>query len=214
LGTVRMNQDKRDFDKEAAEWDEKPERAKMAQDVARAIREAVAFTGDMDVLDFGCGTGLLTLQIQPFVKSITGVYTSRGMMEVLRKKIESQNLSNVKTRFLDREKRDGLSGSFHLVVSSMTLHHVPEIGPLLRQFHGVLRPGGHLALADLDEEGGRFHADNTEVFHFGFDRAALRRAFEEAGFSDIRDLTAAEVEKTRPDIGTRKFSIFLVTGRK
>ena len=51
----------------------------------------------MDALDFGCGTGLVTLQLQPFLHSITGVDGSQGMIDILKQKIEKKNLTNVKT---------------------------------------------------------------------------------------------------------------------
>lgn len=209
-----MEDGKRDFDKEAAAWDEKPERVKMARDVLCSIVDVIRLNDGMDVLDFGCGTGLLTLLIRPFVKSVMGVDSSKGMLEVLQGKIEKQKFIHVKPHYLDLEKGDTLTGSYDLVVSSMTLHHVREIGPLLAQFNGILKPGGFLAIADLDSEEGRFHGENTGVFHFGFDRVALRLAFEQAGFEDVQDRTAAEVVKPSADGGKNKFSIFLVTGRK
>jgi len=54
-----------------------------------------------------------------------------GMLGVLRAKIENQDLTNIKTRLLDLEKGDLLEGNYHLIVCSMTLHHVREIKPLL-----------------------------------------------------------------------------------
>ncbi len=209
-----MNTETRDFDKEAAAWDEAPMRVKLANDVAGAIAESVALTSGMDVLDFGCGTGLLTLRLQPRVRSITGADSSRGMLDVLKAKIEKGNLPNVKTHYLDPDEGALPEGGYHLIVSSMTLHHIKEIGPLLDRFHKVAADGGHLCLADLDLDGGRFHDDNDGVFHFGFDRAALRAAFMEAGFGAVRDRTAAEVAKPGPDGETRRFTVFLMTGRK
>ncbi len=67
-----MTIEKRDFDKAAPTWDQEPQRVKLASDVARAIAETAHPDRGMDVLDFGCGTGLLTLQLQPLVRSITG----------------------------------------------------------------------------------------------------------------------------------------------
>jgi hypothetical protein len=68
-----MSTEKRDFDEAAPTWDQEPRRLKLASDVARAIIEAAQPSREMDVLDFGCGTGLLTLQLQPLVRSITGI---------------------------------------------------------------------------------------------------------------------------------------------
>jgi len=96
-----MNSQNRDFDKEAATWDENPGRVKMANNVANTILDAISLKNTMKVLDFGCGTGLLTLRLQPFVASITAVDSSAGMLEVLNRKIESQNITNITTEHLD-----------------------------------------------------------------------------------------------------------------
>jgi 2-polyprenyl-3-methyl-5-hydroxy-6-metoxy-1,4-benzoquinol methylase len=209
-----MSGKKMDFDKAAASWDREPVRVKLADDVARAITNAVAPDSGMDVMDFGCGTGLLTLRLGPFVHSITGVDSSRGMLDVLNAKIQNEGLKNVKTQYVDLDGGDALEGGYHLIVSSMTLHHVKEIQPLLDAFFKVTAPSGHLCLADLDLEGGRFHGNNDGVFHFGFERPMLRKAFMDAGFEDIRDATAAEVMK--PDAGgvMSRFTVFLMVGRK
>ncbi len=209
-----MNIERRDFDKEAAAWDEVPTRVKLANDIAAAISEEIVLIFNMDVLDFGCGTGLLTLQLQPAVHSITGVDSSPGMIDVLKAKIDKQNLSNVKTQCLDTDTGDRLEGSYHLIVTSMTLHHVKDIRPLLDQFYRIVVPSGYLCIADLDLDDGGFHGNNDGVFHFGFDRAVLRQYFMEAGFGDIRDRTAAEVMKPVSDGGIQPFSVFLMTGRK
>ena len=68
-----INTKKRNFDQEAAKWDQVPERVKVARDIAHSVIQEIILTPDMDVLDFGCGTGLLTFALQPFVRSITGV---------------------------------------------------------------------------------------------------------------------------------------------
>lgn len=209
-----MGDEKKDFDKEAASWDEQPARVKLAGDVADAITRNVELTPEMDVLDFGCGTGLLTLRLQPIVRSITGVDSSRGMLDVLEAKVARQKLGNVRTLRLDLDEGDVFRGSYDLIVSSMTLHHVREIQPLLAQFRNVAAPAGYLCIADLDFDGGRFHDSNVGVFHFGFDRAKLRGAFEKAGFGDVRDSTAAEVAKPTAGGETRRFTVFLLCGRK
>ncbi len=209
-----MGGEKWSFDKEAASWDDNPVRVGLAEDLANAISAEEILAPDMDVLDFGCGTGLLTLRLRPFVRSVTGVDSSRGMLGILEEKIENGSLNNITIRYLDLEKGDVLEGSYDLVVCSMTLHHVREIRPLLDQFHKITAPGGYLCIADLDPEDGRFHGENDSVFHLGFERAALRRALAEAGFDDIRDRTAAEVVKPVADEGMRSFSVFLITGRK
>ncbi|MFA5824075.1 MAG: class I SAM-dependent methyltransferase, partial [Thermodesulfovibrionales bacterium] len=145
-----MNIEKRDFDKEAATWDEAPARVKLANDIVAAISDEIVLTSNMDVLDFGCGTGLLTLRLQPVVHSITGVDSSQGMINVLKAKIDKQNLPNVRTQYIDTEKGNILGGNYNLIVSGMTLHHVKEIRSLIDRFYRIVAPSGYLCIADLD----------------------------------------------------------------
>ncbi|HQI27507.1 MAG TPA: class I SAM-dependent methyltransferase [Sedimentisphaerales bacterium] len=209
-----MSNERRDFDREAAAWDENPARVKLAEDVAGAILRQAAVNAEMDALDFGCGTGLLTLRLAPLVRSVTGVDSSQGMLDVLAAKVAKGNMNNVKTLCLDLDRGDTLPVSYDLIVSSMTLHHIERIDSLLAKFHAALLPGGRLCLADLDLDDGQFHSDNQGVFHFGFDRASLRRVLEDAGFANVQDATAAEVVKPGPDGKLRSFSILLMTGCK
>lgn len=168
----------------------------------------------MDIMDFGCGTGLLTIQLQPLVRSITGVDSSQGMLDIFNMKIAKLKLNKVNTVFVDLDKGDTLSGHYDLVLSNMTLHHIKEIEPLFAQFYKITTPDGYLCIADLDLDDGQFHDDNTGVFHFGFDRATLRKFFTEAGFGNVQDMGAAEVVKPSITGEMRQFPVFLMTGQK
>jgi len=214
LGGDDINTKKRDFDQESVNWDQVPGRVKVAKDIAHSMIQEITLTPEMDVLDFGCGTGLLTFSLQPFVRSITGVDSSQGMLDVFKTKIKEQNLNNVKAEYIDLDKGDVLMGSYNLIVSSMTLHHIKNITPLLKQFYSILRPSGQLAIADLDLDDGKFHSNNDGVFHFGFNREELRLIFMDAGFQNIQTRQAAEIEKPVSDGKNRIFTIFLMTARK
>jgi 2-polyprenyl-3-methyl-5-hydroxy-6-metoxy-1,4-benzoquinol methylase len=209
-----MNTKKRDFDKEAATWDEHPARVRLTKDIAHAISKQIVLTPEMDVMDFGCGTGLLTIQLQPLVSSVTGVDSSQGMLDIFNIKIAKLNLNKVNTALVDLDKGDALTGNYDLVLSNMTLHHIKEIEPLFDQFYKITVPAGYLCIADLDLDDGQFHEDNTGVFHFGFDRMTLRKIFTEAGFDNVRDVGAAEVVKHSIKGEMRRFTVFLMTGQK
>ncbi len=206
--------ERRDFNKEAAQWDANAFRVKLASDVSAAMISAVHPSKDMTVLDFGCGTGLVTLALQPLVKSITGADSSTGMLATLDAKIAAQKLGNVRTQHVDFENGQHVAGGYDLIVSSMVAHHVPDTLGLFREWHGLLLPGGQVCFADLDKEDGAFHGDNTGVFHLGFDRQQLRALLAEAGFTDIRDSTATVVRKEIEGQGPREFPIFLICARK
>lgn len=201
------------FDTRAATWDEEPRRVQLAREVADAIINAVRPTAEMDAMDFGCGTGLLTLFLHPRLRSITGVDSSRGMLEVLAGKVRALNLANVRSQLCDLGQGERPNGQYHLIVSSMALHHVAELPPLFRLFHDLLLPGGIICVADLDKEDGTFHDDPTGVHHFGFERPLVRKLLAEAGFTDSRDTTAAVIRKGTAG-QTRDYPVFLVSARK
>ena len=131
-----------DFENKAKQWDQNPVPVKIAQGVGEAMLRELNLRPDMEVLDFGCGTGLVTLSLQPRVGTITGADSSQAMIGILQEKIKHLGVTNVRTQLVDFEKGGRVEGIFDLIVSSMTLHHVADTETLLKHWHGVLRPGG------------------------------------------------------------------------
>jgi len=168
---------------------------------------------EMEALDLGCGTGLVTLELQPRVRTITGLDGSAGMLARLAEKARARGLANV--RWLQHDLADAapLPGRYDLVASSLTLHHVADAPGLLRRIHAALRPGGWLAIADLEPDGGEFHEDPAGVHHPGFERRELQAWAETAGLGGVRFAEAARTVKPRPG-GPREFSVFLLVARR
>lgn len=198
------------FDDAALTWDEKPGRIAIAHGIAETIRAQIALGREMRVLDYGCGTGLVGLYLQPYVGHVTGMDSSTGMIEAMKAKIERAALSNVRAVVADMRHEALSEERYDVITASMVLHHVLDTAGLLRRFAGALAPGGQIALADLDREDGTFHQHgNTDVAHFGFDRDGLEEMLVAAGFDAVRFETAHVVR--RPP---REYPIFLVTARK
>lgn len=205
--------DKRNFDVVAATWDEKPRRVQLAREVTATILREVPLSRHMTVLDYGCGSGLVTLGIQPHAGRIVGADSSQGMLDVLARKVQEQGIDNVSTRLIDLTSHDRLEGDFDLIVSSMTMHHVCDVAALVADFIRALVPGGWLALADLEAEDGSFHDDPTGVCHHGFERSFIHSLLTESGCSDVRVVPAAIMHKDTPEGGKRPYPVFLAVGR-
>jgi ubiquinone/menaquinone biosynthesis C-methylase UbiE len=207
-------EDKRDFDAAAAGWDAEPRRVKLAQEVVAAVCRELPITPAMEVLDYGCGSGLVTLGLQPFVRRITGADSSQGMLEVLKRKLQERGISNVATKNIDLEDLGRLDGRYDLIVSSMTMHHVLDVTALVGSLAQGLNPGGWLALADLEREDGGFHEDSTGVHHHGFEREFFRSVFLANALVDIRIIEAARVSKPDGAGGLRTYPVLLCLARK
>jgi len=195
------------FDAAAAEWDKGDIRQMIAAKTAQAVLDNIALNPKMDLLDFGAGTGLLTYKIVPHVRSVTAVDTSAKMLEMLRSKSTPEH--TIKTACCDITQMP-LDETFDGIISSMAMHHVEDTEGFLKTLHDHLRPGGFIAIADLDKEDGSFHSHgNDGVFHFGFDREALKSKAEACGFLSVKFATALTIEK--PD---GNYPVFLMQAFK
>lgn len=201
------------FDEKAAEWDAIPARVALARGVVEAIRSAIPLRPDMRVMDFGAGTGLVSLGLLQDVADVTAVEASGEMMRVLDEKVKALGVANLHTLTCDVGKAALPSGYFDLIVSSMVLHHLPDVPKVLAHVRPALRPGGWIALADLDSENGTFHADPTGIYHNGFDRAEVCRWLEEAGFAHTSSREAYRITRPGSDGVLRTYPVFLVTAR-
>ena len=200
------------FDSQARQWDDNPLFRERGQKIADAIRKTVPLNRNMSALDYGCGTGLLSFPLKDELGAILAADSSAGMLDVVREKIAAQGVTNMTPLKLDLLADPPPAQRFDLIVTAMTLHHVPDTDCILRIFHDLLNPGGTLCVADLDQEDGSFHGPEVDVHH-GFDRADLNRRAGQAGFADVQFQTVFSIAKER-ESGTRDYPVFLMTARR
>jgi SAM-dependent methyltransferase len=197
------------FDERARTWDT-PERRARAEAVADAIRAAVPLTRDMRAIEVGAGTGLLGLALAGDVGELVLADPSAGMLEVAREKLAVRGDAQVSAVHLDLLADPPPQPPFDLAVSLLVLHHLPDPVAALRAFGALLRPGGWLALADLETEDGSFHSADAEgIHHRGFDPDRLAAAAADAGLVDASVRPATVIEKDN-----RQFPLLLLVGRR
>ncbi|KZK74774.1 MAG: methyltransferase type 11 [Pelodictyon luteolum] len=206
------------FNRQAEGWDDNPRRLAIAEAVFKALAEAVQFTERTEALEFGCGTGLVTMQVAPRVRKVTAIDTSHRMLGVLEGKIMATGTKNIDSRCLDltvpEEMRRLPKGHFNVIYASMTLHHIDDTSSFLQELSELLAPGGTLAMADLDLEDGFFHDDADEKVHPGFERPALAAMLLAAGLQNPTFRTAATIEKKNRTGREASYPIFLATATK
>ena len=166
------------WDSYAEGWDNNSDVISYSERAFRSLTETLDCQGAR-ILDFGCGTGLLTERLSPLAGSIVALDPSAKMLAVL----EAKQLGNVTTiqSSLTRELVDQhsqLQGGFDLIVASSALAFVPNYRDTVRLLAELLNRGGRLVQWDwLKEDGG----EGT-----GFTCEDITAAFRDAGLSDIQ----------------------------
>ncbi|MFC5835394.1 class I SAM-dependent methyltransferase [Nonomuraea insulae] len=112
------------------------------------IREIVDALPAGDALDAACGTGRMAAYLAGRGHRVRGVDSSPDMLERARRRVPQAEF-----QLGDLSSLPVPGESVDLLVCSLALTHVPVLGPVLAEFARVLRPGGHVVIADIHPEG-------------------------------------------------------------
>ncbi len=194
------------FKDKAQNWDSGDIRVNGAKIIADAIEKEIQLSKDMEILDFGVGTGLLGFSIAPKVKQVYGIDTSAKMLE----KLEEKNTPELEIKTYHQDIiKEPLQQQFDGLISSMTLHHVESLDAFFKTIYNNIKTNGFIAIADLESEDGSFHSDNTGVHHFGFEAQNLAQIVQKHGFKDVKVQNINTINKPHKDFG-----VFLLTAKK
>lgn len=168
------------FAEKAAAWDEDPKKIAMTNRYVDEVLKHIEVQPDWKTLEIGAGTGLVGLQFLPKVKSVVFEDTSEAMLEILQRKLSSEEKQK-STVFLG-EITDYKENDIDFVISAMAFHHIEDTDAMLKHLYSIVKPYGIVAIADVRTEDGSFHQFQP-IAHKGFDTDALSLQFLSAGFS-------------------------------
>jgi len=198
------------FDTAAGSWDTQA-RIERAGIIASEIASGLDAVVHRTALEFGCGTGLVGLNLRGRFDHMTLVDTSRAMIDRVRDKIRFSGIENVDALHLDimnDSAAEGVVPVCDVIFSSMVFHHIPDTPVLLEKLRGLLTPGGQLCIVDLDREDGSFHAHETGFQgHNGFDQSRLGEMLAAAGFCNVSSKTFYRGMKDKTAI---PYSLFIM----
>lgn len=101
-------------------------------------------TAGRRAVDLGCGTGRHAVLLAGRFTRVDAIDLSLPMIEIARAKRSRPNLVYQQADLLDAAG----CGDYDLVLSVMTLHHVPDLQAALARIKGLLAPGGRMVLVD------------------------------------------------------------------
>lgn len=103
----------------------------------------------LNILDVGCGPGIVSMQLAELGHSVTSVDISDDMLECARKNVRNNGL-DIDFRKGNAMALDFGDGEFDAVVSDYMLWTVPEPERVISEWHRVLKENGTLAYTDGD----------------------------------------------------------------
>jgi ubiquinone/menaquinone biosynthesis C-methylase UbiE len=144
---TRQEKERSLWDKQAPGYDQRNLRVyKNAYDLSIQKTRAV-LSSDQKALEIGCGTGIISLGIAPFVESVVATDISTQMIAVAKSKAESTSITNVEFRVCDGYSLPYDDQAFDMVLLFNVLHFVKEPTALLHEAHRLLKPSGYLVSA-------------------------------------------------------------------
>lgn len=162
-----------------------PERIEIAKASADAIREYLVDSKEKDAIDFGCGTGLVGMNLLGDFHSVLFLDASQNMIHQIKQKISDSNIQNADTLCFDFEK-DSLSDlKADYIFMVQVLLHISDVELVLSRLYQVLKESGHLLIVDFDQN----EKVVSEMVHSGFDQAELTDRMTKIGYKGIQSRT-------------------------
>ncbi len=170
-----QNRTKAIFKQMAAHYDS-PERKQVAAVIHEELEQRLEQLAGRDLLlDYGCGTGLMSLPFAEHFSKLLLVDIAEEMLEQVRDKCQDLELSNVTLKTVPEFQTVQEQANAILVVQ--TLLHVAQVEELLEQLAAHLLPDGQIFLIDF-----LAHADiDHPLVHPGFSQEELVSLCQQTG---------------------------------
>ncbi|HEX6322310.1 MAG TPA: metalloregulator ArsR/SmtB family transcription factor [Vicinamibacterales bacterium] len=156
--------------------------------------------------DLGCGTGIVSTALAPFVSRVIAVDASDEMLAAARARLG--DAANVELRTGALEALPIEPASLDAATMMLVLHHVPDPAAVLAEARRALKPGGRLLIIDMLPHDREEYRQQMGHVWLGFGAEQMARLLEAAGFEGAR------VHTLPADPASRGPSLFVATARR
>jgi ArsR family transcriptional regulator len=192
------------FSSSAGQWD------KLREELFGDRFHLAALAGLMDprwvVGDLGCGTGLVSAALAPFVARVVAVDRSAAMLHAARRRL--QRFNNIDLRRGELEALPIDDARLDAATVMLVLHHLSEPGKALKEVNRVLKPGGRVVVVDMLPHDRESYRQRMGHVWLGFSEEQVRRLLTEAAFDEIRAIALA------PDSRAKGPGLFVAAAQK
>ena len=204
---LRKRQDKmrRYFDELAGKFGRQYVPGRSWKGIAEALLKLMP---PMVIADLGAGEGTISQLMAQRAKKVIAVDNSEKMVEFGSELARTHGIANLEYRLGDIEDVPIRTGTVDLAFLSQALHHASHPEQALSEAWRILKPGGKIAILDLNrhhfEEAREMYAD----LWLGFTELEVERYLKGAGFKNAE--TAVVYKEPDPPY----FETLLGTGEK
>jgi ubiquinone/menaquinone biosynthesis C-methylase UbiE len=156
------------------------ERIELAKVVTEVVRPEIRDSKSKSLIDYGSGTGLVSLALTDLVDSVLLVDSSKQMLEVAEAKISHIGITNARVLYSDFTQ-ENTELKADIILMSIVLLHIPDTKEILQELFNVLNAGGKLIIIDFDKN----EKVNHPKVHNGFTHEELEKRLSEIGFKSI-----------------------------
>lgn len=160
---------------------ETEKRMELAKVIVGEVRPALRGSESKTLLDYGSGTGLISLELSDLVDSILLVDSSKEVLKVAATKITEKEIINSKVLCSDFTQ-DTPELKADIVLLSLVLLHIPDTKIILRKLFSILNNEGRLIIIDFDKN----DKVNHPKIHNGFSHNELKNILSEVGFKSTK----------------------------
>lgn len=162
-----------------------PERIQVAEVSANAIRDYLVDAKSKHAIDFGCGTGLVGMNLLNEFNSLLFLDTSPNMINQVKQKISGSHGQKADTLCFDFEKDslEDLHADYIFMVQ--VLLHIKDIELVLSRLYEVLEESGHLLIVDFNKN----EKVVSDMVHNGFEQRELIDRMTKIGYREIQSKT-------------------------
>ncbi len=139
------------FDRWSRSYDRAGLQSSTYRPIHRALLRRSAGTDPETILDLGCGTGQLTLQLcESFPRAtIIGADLSPGMLHKAADRLSGTDAGTARLVLADAQRLPIASGSLDLVTCTESFHWYPDQQAAVDGLYDAMRPGGRLLIVSI-----------------------------------------------------------------
>jgi len=161
----------------------------------------------LDVADFGCGTGVLSVSIARWAKTVVAIDQNADALAEARARAKRQGVRNITFLREDLHHLSLPAERTGLVVLSQSLHHVEDPQAVLAEAARILVHAGKVVVLELMPHRETWVRERLGHRHLGFQPADLERQLRKAGFERVN-------REVHPQNASSPFRVFLLSGEK